>query len=140
MFNRISHIGIAVKDIEAAIALHEKIGARLLARRIAKNGTTSLAMLDLGGDLIEPISPLRPDTPLARFIEKHGEGLHHIAYEVSDIGSILKDLKVAGFDLMDEASRPGFGGHGGYQIAFVRPKSCMGTLWELVDGSFSVVD
>ena len=140
MFNRISHIGIAVKDIDAAIALYEGMGARLLARRTAKNGTTSLAMLDLGGDLIEPISPLSDDTPLARFIQEHGEGLHHVAYEVFNIDSTIRDLKDAGFDAMDEESRPGFGGHGGYQIAFVRSKRCMGAIWELVDGEFSVVD
>ncbi len=140
MFNRISHIGIAVKDIDAAIALYEKIGARLLARRTAKNGTTALAMLDLGGDLIEAISPLRDDTPLARFIQERGEGLHHVAYEVSNIDGILRELEAAGFDLIDERSRPGFGGHGGYQIAFVHSKSSMGTHWELVDGRFSIVD
>ena len=140
MFNKISHIGIAVKDMDAAIALYEKIGARLLARRTSKNGTTSLAMLDLGGDLIEPISPLRDDTPLAQFIQERGEGLHHVAYEVRDIDSTLRALKVAGFDSVDEESRPGFGGHGGYRIVFVRSKSCMGTLWELVDGKFSVID
>jgi methylmalonyl-CoA/ethylmalonyl-CoA epimerase len=140
MFNRVSHIGIAAKDIEAAIALYEKTGARLLARRTATNGTTALAMLDLGGVLIEAISPLRTDTPLARFIEDRGEGLHHIAYEVSDMVSVLRDLKAGGFDLMDEEPRRGFGGHGGYRIAFVRSKSCGGTLWELVDGSFSVTD
>lgn len=139
MFNKVSHIGIAVKDMDAAIALYEKMGARLLARRISKNGMTSLAMLDLGGDLIEQISPLKDDTPLAQFIQERGEGLHHVAYQVSDIDSTVRDLKAAGFDSVDEESRPGFGGHGGYRIAFVRSKRCMGAVWELVDGKFSVI-
>jgi methylmalonyl-CoA/ethylmalonyl-CoA epimerase len=138
MLNKISHIGIAVKDMDAAIALYEKMGAKLLARKTSKNGSTDLAMLDLGGDLIEPISPLKDDTTLAKFIEARGEGLHHVAYDVNNIDSVLADLKARGFDLIDERSRPGFGGHGGYLIAFIQSKSCMGTLWELVEGKFSL--
>lgn len=124
--------------MDAAIALYEKMGAKLLARKTAKNGSTDLAMLDLGGDLIEPISPLKDDTKLAKFIQEHGEGLHHVAYEVNNIDSILANLKALGFELVDEKSRPGFGGHGEYLIAFIQSKSCMGTLCELVEGKFSL--
>ena len=138
MFNKINHIGIAVKDINAAISLYEKVGAKLLARETAKNGSTELAMLDLGGDIIEPISPLKDDTKLAKSIQERGEGLHHVAYNVKNIESELAYLKAQGFELIDEKSRPGFGGHGGYLIAFIQSKSCMGTLWELVEGKFSL--
>ena len=130
MFNKIHHLGIAVKDMDAAIALYEKMGAKLLARETARDGSTDLAMLDLGGDLIEPISPLKDDSKLAKFIQERGEGLHHVAFEVKNIDGALADLKAQGFELIDEKSRPGFGGH---LIAFIQPKSSMGALWELVE-------
>lgn len=130
MFNKIHHVGVAVKDMNAAIALYEKMGARLLARETARDGSADLAMLDLGGDLIEPISPLKDDTKLAKFIRERGEGLHHVAFDVKNIDGVLADLKARGFELIDEKSRPGFGGH---LIAFIQPKSSMGTLWELVE-------
>ena len=87
-------------------------------------------MLDLGGDLIEPISPIKEGTPLAKFIEERGEGLHHVAFDVKNIEGVMADMKAQGFKLIDEKSRPGFGGH---LIAFIQPKSTMGTLWELVE-------
>jgi methylmalonyl-CoA/ethylmalonyl-CoA epimerase len=130
MFNKINHIGIAVKDMKAAIALYEKVGAKLLARETSKDGSLDLAMLDLGGDLIEPISPLRDDTELAKFIQAHGEGLHHVAFDVKNIDSVLIDLKKQGFKLIDDKAYFGFGG---CLIAFIQPKSSMGTLWELVE-------
>jgi len=130
MFHKVHHIGVAVRDMDAAIALYEKMGAKLLARETAKDGSADLAMLDLGGDLIEPISPLRDDTKLAKFIQERGEGLHHVAFDVKNIEAVIADLKAQGFEMIDEKSRPGFGGH---LIAFIQPKSTMGTLWELVE-------
>src|SRR3989338_3022037 len=91
MFNKVHHIGIAVKDMGAAIALYEKMGAKLLARETSRDGSADLAMLDLGGDLIEPISPLRDDTNLARFIRERGEGLHHVAYDVKNIEGVIAE-------------------------------------------------
>ena len=130
MFDKVHHIGVAVKDVDAAIALYEGAGAKLLARETSADGATDLAMLDMGGDLIEPIAPLREGTDLARFIETRGEGLHHVAFGVKNIGGALAELKARGFELIDEKSRRGFGGH---LIAFIKPKSTMGTLWELVE-------
>ncbi|MBI3126891.1 MAG: methylmalonyl-CoA epimerase [Candidatus Tectomicrobia bacterium] len=130
MFNKIHHIGIAVKDMDAAIALYQKMGAKLLAREKSRDGGADLAMMDLGGDLIEPISPLRDDTSLARFIRERGEGLHHVAYDVKNIEGVIAQMKAQGFQMIDEKSRPGFGGH---LVAFIQPKSTMGTLWELVE-------
>lgn len=130
MFNKIHHLGIAVKDMDAAISLYENMGAKLLARETSGDGSTDLAMLDLGGDLIEPICPLRDDTNLAKFIRERGEGLHHVAYDVKNIEGVIADLKAQGFQMIDEKSRPGFGGH---LVAFIQPKSTMGTLWELVE-------
>ena len=130
MFDKVHHIGVAVKDVDAAIALYEGAGAKLLARETSADGTTDLAMLDMGGDLIEPIAPLREGTDLARFIETRGEGLHHVAFDVKNIDGALAEMKARGFELIDEKSRRGFGGH---LIAFIKPKSTMGTLWELVE-------
>jgi len=130
MFRKIHHIGIAVKDMDAAIALYEKMGAKLLAREVNQERAVSLAMIDLGGDLIEPICPLRDDTALAKFIRERGEGLHHVAYDVKNIEGVIADLKAKGFKMIDEKSRPGFGGH---LVAFIQPTSTMGTLWELVE-------
>ena len=130
MFDKVHHIGVAVKDMDVAIALYEGAGAKLLARETSADGATDLAMLDMGGDLIEPISPLREGTDLARFIKTRGEGLHHVAFDVKNIDGALAELKARGFELIDEKSRRGFGGH---LIAFIKPKSTMGTLWELVE-------
>ena len=129
MFDKIDHIGIAVKDMDAAIALYEKMGAKFLARETKPDGSTDLAMLELGGNLIEPISPLRDDTKLAKFIQEHGEGLHHVAYDVKNIEGVIAELKAQGFEMIDEKPRPGFGGH---LIAFIQPDSTMGMLLELV--------
>ncbi len=130
MFNKIDHIGIAVKDMDAAIALYEGAGAKLLGRELSGDGRVELAMLDLGGDLIEPLAPAGGESGISKFIEERGEGLHHVAYEVPDIAAELARLKGEGFELIDEVARPGFMGH---MIAFIKPGSTMGTLWELVE-------
>ena len=130
MFQKINHIGIAVKDMDAAIALYVKMGAKLCARETNKDGSIDLAMLDFGGNLIEPISPLKDDTKLARFIQEHGEGFHHVAFDVKNIEGVIAELKAQGFEMIDEKPRTGFGGH---LVAFIQPTSTMGTFWELVE-------
>ncbi|HBK78882.1 MAG TPA: methylmalonyl-CoA epimerase [Nitrospinae bacterium] len=130
MFNKVHHIGIAVKDMDGAIALYKGAGAKLLGRESSKDGNVDLAMLDLGGDLIEPLSPIRGESGISKFIERHEEGVHHVAYEVDDIKAEMARLKAEGFKLIDEVPRPGFMGH---IIAFIEPQSTMGTLWELVE-------
>jgi methylmalonyl-CoA/ethylmalonyl-CoA epimerase len=130
MFNHVHHLGIAVRDIDAAIKLYESIGGTLIGREFTVDGKVELAMLDLGGgSRIEPISPATPDSFLHRYLEERGEGLHHVAYAVDDITATLADLKSQGYELIDEVPRPGFGGH---LIAFIKPGSTMGALWELV--------
>ena len=79
MFNKVHHIGIAVKDMDGAIALYKGAGAKLLGRESSKDGNVDLAMLDLGGDLIEPLSPIRGESEISKFIERHEEGVHHEA-------------------------------------------------------------
>jgi methylmalonyl-CoA/ethylmalonyl-CoA epimerase len=103
----------------------------LEGRDVTTDGSVDLAMLDLGGgSRIEPISPRTPESFLHRWIEQHGEGLHHVAYAVTDVAATLADLKAHGYALIDEAPRPGFQGH---MIAFIQPRSTMGALWELVE-------
>ena len=132
MFNKIHHLGIAVKDMNAAIKLYESAGAKLLGREPSKDGSTELAMLDLGGDLIEPISPLNEESGVHKFILENGEGLHHVAYDVTEIENVMTKLKEQKIELIDEVPKPGFMGH---TIAFIKPDSTMGTLWELVEDS-----
>ncbi|MDA0999669.1 MAG: VOC family protein [bacterium] len=131
MFRKVHHIGVAVNNMEDALALYEKAGGRLIGRETSRDGKADLAMVDIGGSLIEPIAPLDDDSSVGKFIQTRGEGLHHIAFAVSDIKAELARLKKEGFDLIDESARPGFMGH---MIAFIRPKSTMGALWELVEG------
>lgn len=130
MFERVHHLGIAVNDIDAAIAQYQSIGGRLIGRETTPDGSVELAMLALGdGSMIEPISPTGPDGPLARYLSERGEGLHHVAYAVDDIVAALAALRARGHGLIDEVPRPGFGGH---LIAFIKPATTMGVLWELV--------
>lgn len=130
MFERVHHIGMAVRDMDAAIALYEGVGGTLMGRETTVDGSVELSMIQLGdGSMVEPISPTTEDGALADYLNEHGEGLHHIAYAVDDIVSALEQLAAAGHTLIDEVPRPGFGGH---SIAFVQPGTTMGALWELV--------
>ena len=126
---RISHIGIAVKDLAAS----EKLFAKLLGEDNIHHEEVSdqkvrIASFHLGDSLIELTEPTAPDTSVARFIEKRGEGVHHIALEVDDVNKELERLKGEGFQLIDEHSR--LGSHG-MQIAFLHPKSTNGVLIEI---------
>ena len=131
MFERVHHIGMAVRDMDAAVALYESVGGTLLGRETSIDGTVELSMIQLGdGSMIEPISPTTNDSSLAQHLDQHGEGLHHIAYTVKDIVGALEQLRNSGHTLIDEVPRPGFGGK---LIAFVQAETTMGALWELVE-------
>ena len=112
------------------MALYEAWARNCSRERLRATARPIWPCWNLGGDLIEPISPIKEGTPLAKFIEERGEGLHHVAFDVKNIEGVMADMKAQGFELIDEKSRPGFGGH---LIAFIQPKSTMGTLWELVE-------
>ena len=130
MFKAVHHIGIAAADMEAALRRYtEGAGARLVEREPSKDGTMEIAMLWLGNAFLEILSPRQGESAIRKFIEKRGEGLHHIAYEVADIEGELKRLKAAGYELLDEKPRPGAMRS---TIAFLKPKSTGGVLWELV--------
>lgn len=126
---RISHVGVAVKDLEASTALFS---------RLLKSGSTGtetvaeqrvrLAFFEVGDTSIELTQATLPDSPIAKFIEKRGEGVHHLSFEVDDIRAEIARLKAEGFVLIDEQPRIGAGGN---WIAFVHPKSTNGILVEI---------
>ncbi len=129
MFEKISHIGIAVKDIKTSTALFQALFAKGPdhAEDLAKHGVRT-ALFTIGTSAIELTQALDPESPIAKFIEKRGEGVHHVSFVVDDVEAELARLKVAGFQLIDEHSRPGADGH---LVAFLHPKSTNGVLIEI---------
>ena len=130
-YQQIDHVGIAVADLDAGIARYkELLGVEPSVRkRIEKDGIDA-AMLDLGSTHVELIAPTGPESTIASFLEKRGEGMHHVAYRVDDIRAALAELQKAGARLLDEEPRMGVMGH---LVAFVHPKSFGGVLTELVE-------
>lgn len=125
------HVGIAVADLDAAIAEYEqKYRIRPIHREIVAAQGVEEAMLAVGGSHIQLLAPLAPDTPVGRFLEKNGEGLHHVAFAVAEIEAALAHLESEGARLIDRVARVGGGGS---LIAFVHPKDLRGTLIELVE-------
>ena len=131
---KLSHIGIAVSDLDAAAGLYRLLGIEALHREIIPDQGVELMVLPVGGTRIELLRPLSSDTPVARFIAKRGEGLHHIALEVDDIRAALDQCREAGMELLD--AEPRIGAEGAL-IAFLNPKSTNGVLMELVQKAAS---
>jgi len=130
VFARIDHIGVAVEDLDAAIALHEQTYGMALVHRetIAEQGVEAV-LLDVGENHVELLRPLAQDTPVGRFLAGRGPGLHHVAYQVADVAATLAALKEAGARLIDETPRTGIRKS---RVAFVHPKSSGGVLTEIV--------
>ncbi|NND84297.1 MAG: methylmalonyl-CoA epimerase [Acidimicrobiia bacterium] len=127
----LDHVAIAVHDLDAALAEYELLyGVSALHRERVEEQGVEEAMVAVGGSFIQLIQPLSPETPVGRFLEQKGEGLHHVALAVDDIEAALAHLKAEGARLIDEAPR--VGGRGA-RIAFVHPKQTTGTLIELVE-------
>lgn len=128
---KISHLGIAVKDLASAEALFKTLlGEENVHHETVEEQGVQIASLKVGESLIELTQATREDSPIANFIAKRGEGIHHIALEVEDIESELARLKNEGFQLIDE--KPRLGAHG-MRIAFVHPKATNGVLIELCE-------
>lgn len=131
MLNKIEHIAIAVSNLDAAIDHYVKIwGLSLEHREVVEDQGVEEAMLRLGESYIQLLAPLGPDTTVGKFIERRGEGLHHIAYEVADIEAALEWLDSKGIGLIDRKPRRG---SRDTRVAFVHPKSNRGLLVELVE-------
>jgi len=129
MFEKISHIGIAVRDIEASSALFQTLfGKKPDHAEDLPEHKVKTAMFAVGESAIELTQALDPESPVAKFIEKKGEGVHHVSFIVDDIDAELARLKAAGFQLIDERPRPGADGH---RVAFLHPKSTNGVLIEI---------
>lgn len=129
MFKNLSHVGIAVKNISESLNIFTKIfGATDVHKETVIDQKVNVAMLEVGGAHIELLEGTSADSPISKFIEKKGEGIHHLSFEVEDIERELARLKESGVQLIDEKPRLGAGGH---LIAFVHPKSTNGVLIEL---------
>jgi methylmalonyl-CoA/ethylmalonyl-CoA epimerase len=128
MVKHISHIGIAVKDLDEGIAFYQKLGLTLEAIEEVPSQMVKVAFFPVGDTRIELLAPTSEDSPIAKFIEKKGEGIQHLAFAVDDLPQALKDSEEEGIRLIDKEPRPG--AHGA-DIAFLHPKSTGGVLIEL---------
>ena len=127
----VDHIGIAVSDLEAAVGEYRAaLRGEPVHREVVQDQGVEEVFFGTGSSFIQLLGALRPDTPVGRFLARHGEGLHHVAYRVRDIEEALDRLRAAGVPLIDQAPRPG---SRGTLIAFVHPKGLHGVLMELVE-------
>jgi methylmalonyl-CoA/ethylmalonyl-CoA epimerase len=138
VLTRIDHVGIACRDLAAKIAFYEaSLGLRVVSREVNEDQGVREAMLQVadgpdGGSYVQLLEPLRPDTPVGRFLERRGEGIHHIGYGVADITAALAAIGASGVRLID--ARPRHGSMGA-SIAFLHPADMGGVLTELVQAS-----
>lgn len=131
MFDRIDHIGVAVEDLDSAIALYEQsFEMRLAHRETVDSQGVEAVLLDVGDGHVELLRPLGPDTAVGKFIEKRGAGLHHVAYAVTDIDATLESLKEAGVELIDAEARIGIRNS---RVAFLAPRFTGSVLTEIVE-------
>ena len=131
MLGRIDHIGVATDDLEGAIALYEgTMGMPVTHRETVESQGVEAVLLDVGEGHVELLRPLGPDTPIGKYLERRGPGLHHVAYAVDDIEGVLDKLKEAGVDLIDSEPRVGIRRS---RVAFVHPRSTDGVLTEIVE-------
>ena len=127
----IDHVAIAVKDLDAAIDYYRRaFGAEVEHREIVESDGVDEALIEVAGSYIQLTAPTRPDSPVARFLERRGEGLHHVGYRVEDCAEALAHMVAAGATPIDREPRPG---SRGTTVAFVHPKGSLGTLIELVE-------
>ena len=130
MLSTIDHVGIAVDDIDGALAIYRDVlGMSLVHRETVTEQGVDAALLDIGAGHIELLQPLGPDTAVGKFLAKRGPGLHHVAYRVDDIDQALSALSQAGARLIDERPRTGIRNS---KVAFVHPASTGGVLTEIV--------
>ena len=128
----IHHLGVAVEDLDSALSTYERLfGARLEHRETVDDQGVEAASLRIGSDRVELLAALGDDTPVGRFLAKRGPGMHHVAYEVDDVGAALEELNAEGAELIDESPRRGLFG---LEVAFVHPDAVHGVLAEIVSG------
>jgi methylmalonyl-CoA epimerase len=126
----IDHVGVAVEDIDAALAVYrDTLKLPLVHRETISAQGVDAALLDVGDAHIELLQPLGPDTTVGKFLARRGPGLHHVAYRVASVQDTLNALSAAGVRLIDERPRTGIRGS---QVAFLHPSSTGGVLTEIV--------
>jgi len=131
VFGRIDHIGVAVEDLDGAVALYQdRLGMREQHRETVEAFGVDAVLLEIGDGHVELLSPLSSESAVGRFIEKNGPGIHHVAYQTDDLDSALDSVRGAGLELIDEQPRPGIRGS---RVAFLHPRSTGGVLTELVE-------
>lgn len=130
LLRRIDHVGVAVEDLDAAIATYERsYGARVVHREEMVSDGVVEALLGVGDGYVQLLQPTTSDSPVARFLARKGSGVHHVAYGVDDVDETLRHLRAQGVRTLDEVGRPG---SRGTTIAFVHPRDGLGVLIELV--------
>jgi len=130
VFTRIDHIGVAVEEIEPAMQLYrDSLQLEVAHREVVEEQGVEAVLLDVGENHVELLAPLAADTPVGRFLAKQGPGLHHVAYQVSDIEAALQACRTAGLALIDEQPRTGIRAS---RVAFLHPRSTGGVLTEIV--------
>jgi methylmalonyl-CoA/ethylmalonyl-CoA epimerase len=130
LLTEIDHVAIAVPDLEAAIGYYEEtFGATVDHRELVESDGVEEALLKVADSYIQLLTPTREDSPVAKYLEKKGPGLHHVGYRVADCAAALQSVKDHGGQVIDQAPRPG---SRGTTVAFVHPKGAFGTLIELV--------
>jgi methylmalonyl-CoA/ethylmalonyl-CoA epimerase len=131
VFNRIDHIGVAVEEIESSLELwRDRFQMEVAHREIVEEQGVEAVLLDVGENHVELLAPLGAETPVGKFLAKRGPGLHHVAYQVSDIDATLSLLKEAGMPLIDEQPRTGIRDS---RVAFLHPRATAGVLTEIVE-------
>jgi methylmalonyl-CoA epimerase len=130
LLTEIDHVAIAVRDLEAAIAYyHDTYGCEVEHREVVERDGVEEALLKVADSYIQLLTPTRPDSPVAKYLDAKGEGMHHVGYRVDDCAAALAAVKEQGHRVIDAAPRPG---SRGTTVAFVHPKTAFGTLIELV--------
>ena len=130
MFDGIDHLGIAVAELDGAVATYrERLGMALVHREVIAEQGVQVALLETGEGHVELLAPLSPDSAVGRFLASRGPGLHHVAYRVADIDAALQAARAAGLRLVDETPRDGIRGS---RVAFLHPASTGGVLTEIV--------
>ncbi len=130
LLTEIDHVAIAVRDLEAAVAYYRDVfGAEVEHREVVESDGVEEALLRVAESYVQLLTPTRDSSPVHAYLEKRGEGIHHVAYRVADCAEALQAVKDAGGRVIDDHPRPG---SRGTTVAFVHPKGAFGTLIELV--------
>jgi methylmalonyl-CoA/ethylmalonyl-CoA epimerase len=131
MLTEIDHVAIAVNDLEAAVDYYRQAyGVEVEHREVVERDGVEEALIRVADSYIQLLTPVRADSTVAKFLERKGEGIHHVGYRVDDCAAALERVKALGYQVLDDAPRPG---SRGTTVAFVHPKTAFGTLIELVE-------